>query len=79
MEYLSDANLRAVLTVLVARAGGEVHVTNDELYEAMMPASGLAERFVVESAADGVRVSIKDSYRVERGPGGQSAGDRTAR
>lgn len=79
MDYLSDANLRAVLTVLVARAGGEVHVTNHELYEAMMPASGLAERFVVESTADGVRVSIKDSYRVERGSGGPSDGDRAER
>jgi hypothetical protein len=61
MNYLGDAKLRAVLTVLVARAGGEVHITNAELYEAMMPANGLAERFVVESTGDGVRVSIKDS------------------
>lgn len=76
MNYLSDANLRAVLTVLVARAGGEVHVSNYELYEAMMPESGLAERFVVESTAEGIRVSIKDSYRAEPRPGGQSDGGR---
>ncbi len=37
MVYLSDANLRAVLTVLVVRLGGEVHLTNEELYNAMMP------------------------------------------
>lgn len=72
MNYLSDANLRAVLTILVARAGGEVHLTNQEIYEAMMPESGLAERFVVESTADGVCVSIKDSYRAEPRPRGQS-------
>jgi hypothetical protein len=72
VNYLSDANLRAVLTVLVARAGGEVHLTNDEIYGAMMPESGLAERFVVESTADGVCVSIKDSYHAEPRPRGQS-------
>jgi hypothetical protein len=76
MTYLSDTNLRAVLTVLVARAGGEVHLTNDELYEAMMPASGLAERFVIESTTAGIRVSIKDSYGSGPGPGGQADGDR---
>ena len=31
VNYLSDANLRTVLTVLVAQAGGEVHITNAEL------------------------------------------------
>ena len=72
MNYLSDANLRAVLTVLVARAGGEVHLTNEEIYEAMMPESGFAERFVVESTADGVCVSIKDSYNAEPRRRGQS-------
>ncbi len=65
MVYLSDANLRAVLTVLVMRLGGEVHLTNEELYQAMMPESGIAERFVVEETATGVRVSVQDSYRAE--------------
>jgi hypothetical protein len=65
MVYLSNTNLRAVLTVLVARLGGEVHITNAELYEAMMPESGTAERFVIEDTADGIRVSIQDSYRTE--------------
>jgi hypothetical protein len=74
VNYLSDANLRAVLTVLVARAGGEVHLTNHELYEAMMPASGLVERFVIDSTSDGVRISINDSYRSDPGTGHRSDG-----
>ena len=65
MAYLSDANLRAVLTVLVVRLGGEVQVTNEELYDAMMPASGTAERFIIEETAGGIRVSVRDSYRAE--------------
>ena len=65
MPYLSDANLRAVLTVLVVRLGGEVRITNEELYEAMMPASGVAESFVIEETAGGIRVSVRDSYRTE--------------
>jgi hypothetical protein len=60
VPYLSDANLRAVLTVLVVRLGGEVRITNEELYDAMMPASGVAERFVIEETADGIRVSVRD-------------------
>ena len=65
MVYLSDANLRAVLTVLVMRLGGEVLLTNEELYNAMMPESGIAERFVIEETANGVRVFVRDSYRAE--------------
>jgi hypothetical protein len=65
MNYLSDTNLRAILTVLVMRSGGEVLVSNEELYEAMMPASGLLERFVVENTTEGVRISIKDTYQTE--------------
>jgi hypothetical protein len=60
VPYLSDANLRAVLTVLVVRLGGEVRITNEELYDAMMPASGVAERFVIEETAGGIRVSVRD-------------------
>ena len=65
MNYLSDTNLRAILTVLVMRSGGEVLVSNEELYGAMMPASGPLERFVVENTTDGVRISIKDTYQAE--------------
>lgn len=64
MSYLSDANLRAVLTVLVARLGGEVNITNEELYDAMMPGHGLMERFVVEESGNGIRVSVTDTYDV---------------
>jgi hypothetical protein len=76
MNYLSNANLRAVLTILVARAGGEVLVTNSEIYEAMMPSSGLVEHLVVESVVGGIHVSIRDSYSSEphsRSDGGEAA------
>ena len=59
MAYLSDVNLRALLTVLLERAGGEIHVSNDELYGAMMPEDGRAEPFVVDDTTEGVRVSLK--------------------
>jgi hypothetical protein len=65
MAYLSDTNLRAVLTVLVARLGGEARISNEKLYDAMMPASGLTERFVVEDVPGGIRISVQDSYRAE--------------
>lgn len=67
MTYLSDTNLRAVLTVLVVRLGGEVDISNDELYDAMMPGHGLAERFVIEETDTGIRVSVADRYREENG------------
>jgi len=55
----------------------EVHVTNDEIYEAMMPSSGLVEHLVVEPVAGGIHVSIRDSYSPERRGGsgrGEAAG-----
>lgn len=61
MAYLSDVNLRAILMVLVARAGGEVTITNAELYDAMMPRHGGRERFRIEHTDTGVRVSIENS------------------
>jgi hypothetical protein len=60
MAYLSDVNLRAVLTVLVVRAGGQVDITNQELYDAMVPATGHRERFRVDDTETGVRISIED-------------------
>ena len=60
MAYLSDVNVRAILTVLVARAGGEVNITNEELYDAMMPQNGGRERFRVQQTDTGVRVWIED-------------------
>jgi hypothetical protein len=57
MTYLSNTNLRAVLTVLVTRLGGEVHITNEELYDAMLPGSGASERFVITETVSGIHVS----------------------
>jgi hypothetical protein len=67
MGYLSDMNLRAVLTVLVARAGGTVEITNEELYDAMMPGDSKSERFVVTQTATGVRVSIEAAPQERHG------------
>ena len=58
MRYLSDVNLRAVLNVLISRAGGSVDVSNAELYDAMLPGNGLTERFLVEELDDGLRLSV---------------------
>ncbi len=58
MPYLSDVNLRAVLNVLINRSGGTVEISNAELYEAMMPGDGLAERFLVEETPVGLRLSL---------------------
>jgi hypothetical protein len=61
MAYLSDVNMRAVLVVLVGRAGGSVEISNEELYDAMMPDSGEAERFVITETDRGVRVTVHAS------------------
>jgi hypothetical protein len=58
VRYLSDVNLRAVLNVLLSRAGGSVEVSNAELYDAMLPGNGLTERFVVEELDGGLRLSV---------------------
>ena len=60
MPYLSNVNLRAVLAVLVRRAGGEVHISNEDLYDAMMPADGRSEPFLVEETPSGVRISVEE-------------------
>jgi hypothetical protein len=67
MAYLSDTNLRAVLTVLLARLGGDVHITNEELYDAMMPGDGLSERFILDETADGLHVRIPEAPHGESG------------
>jgi hypothetical protein len=59
MAYLSDVTLRAVLVVLVARAGGTIEITNDELYGAMMPDGGHREKFILVETDRGVQVSIQ--------------------
>lgn len=67
MAYLSDVNLRAVLVVLVAKAGGSIEITNEELYEAMMPAGGRRERFVLAETDAGIRLSIQPSQQEKAG------------
>jgi hypothetical protein len=58
MRYLSDVNLRAVLSVLVGRAGGRVDISNAELYDAMLPDHGEEEVFRVTETPNGIRLSI---------------------
>jgi len=60
VAYLSDVNLRAVLTVLVVRAGGAVDITNEEIYDAMMPGDGHRERFRIDETETGLHISIED-------------------
>ena len=67
MEYLSDTNLRAVLTVLLGRAGGTVEVTNGELYDAMLPDMSGGERFVITETDGGVRISTVPSRHEQSG------------
>jgi hypothetical protein len=56
--YLSDVNLRAVLSVLISRSGGVVEVTNAEIYDCMLPGNGRTERFRVEETDVGLRLSL---------------------
>lgn len=57
MRYLSDVNLRAVLSVLIDRAGGTIEISNGELYDAMLPDNGQAERFEIEELPSGLRLT----------------------
>jgi hypothetical protein len=58
MTYLSNVNLRAVLAVLVQRAGGEVLLSNEEFYDAMMPAAGGTRLFAIDETPTGIRISM---------------------
>jgi len=58
VRYLSDVNLRAVLNVLIVRAGGTIEISNAELYDAMLPGSGQADRFHVEEMPDRLRLTL---------------------
>jgi hypothetical protein len=60
VQYLSNVNLRAIMAVLIRRAGGEVAITNEDLYDAMMPADGRSEPFVIEETPTGIRVSMRE-------------------
>jgi hypothetical protein len=59
MNYLSDTNLRAVLHVLISQAGGTIEITNEALYDAMLPDSGWGEHFRVTETETGVRLTIE--------------------
>ncbi|NUT33559.1 MAG: hypothetical protein HOV79_10840 [Hamadaea sp.] len=59
----SDADLRAALIVLIRRAGGEVEISNAELYDAMLPDLGThAGGFAVEQVADGIRLVLTEGH-----------------
>lgn len=60
MTYLSNVNLRAVLAVLVRRVGGDVELSNEELYDAMMPSDGRSEPFVIVETPTGIRISVDE-------------------
>lgn len=58
MRYLSDVNLRAVLSILVAREGGTVDISNADLYNAMLPGDGRSEGFTIAETNTGIRISL---------------------
>ncbi|GAA4588955.1 hypothetical protein BJY16_008735 [Actinoplanes octamycinicus] len=58
MRYLSDVNLRAVLSILVAREGGAVDISNADLYAAMLPGDRRGEGFAIEETGTGIRISV---------------------
>ncbi|MFI7430703.1 hypothetical protein ACIBPB_27280 [Micromonospora sp. NPDC049836] len=58
MRYLSDVNLRAVLNVLISRSGGHVEISNEELYDAMLPDRSHGDRVLIEETENGLRLSI---------------------
>jgi hypothetical protein len=57
VNYLSDVNLRAILAVLVVRAGGSVEISNEELYDAMTRPGGQHDGFEVNETPTGVRIT----------------------
>ncbi|GIE94887.1 hypothetical protein [Paractinoplanes rishiriensis] len=70
MRYLSDVNLRAVLSILVARGGGTVDISNAELYDAMLPGDGRSEGFAIKETSTGIRISLATGRDTET-PGRQ--------
>jgi hypothetical protein len=57
VNYLSDVNLRAVLAVLIGRAGDSVEISNEELYEAMTRPGGQHDGFEINETPTGVRIT----------------------
>jgi hypothetical protein len=66
VRYLSDVNLRAVLIVLIEQAGGNIDITNANLYDAMLRSEGGSDGFRVEETATGLRLSIASGGGAER-------------
>jgi hypothetical protein len=58
MTDISEADLRAVLAVLVSRAGGTVQISRTEVYEVMRPAGGKPASIDIESTGQGVQVTV---------------------
>ncbi len=59
MPEPSDANLRAILVVLLRRLGGTVEIGNEELYDAMLSDRGVRTgHFIVEDVDGGVVVTV---------------------
>ena len=63
MNYLSDVNLRAVLAVLIGRAGDSVEISNEELYDAMTSSGGQHDGFEVNETPTGVRITRRSGAR----------------
>jgi hypothetical protein len=63
VNYLSDVNLRAVLAVLIDRAGGSADISNEELYDAMTRSGGQHDGFEVNETPTGVRLTRRSEAR----------------
>ncbi|GIH79055.1 hypothetical protein [Planobispora longispora] len=61
MSEPSDADIRAMMLVMIRRAGGVVEIGNAELYDAMMPEGGSSTaRFTVRETSSGIRLTCTD-------------------
>jgi hypothetical protein len=59
LSHISDADLRAVLAVLVSRAGGTVEISRAEVHDVLRPAAGEPASIDIESTGQGVRVTVR--------------------
>ncbi|GAA2852991.1 hypothetical protein GCM10010517_10760 [Streptosporangium fragile] len=67
MSEPSDADIRAMMLVMIHRAGGAIEISNAELYEAMMPAGGSSTaRFTMEETSSGIRIRLHADPRREK-------------
>lgn len=64
MPEPSDANLRAILVVLLRRVGGSVRIENSDLYDAMLSEGRVRTgNFTVHETPDGIEVRLIDDPR----------------